>query len=125
MKKLLAPFTLIAGLLIGSTTLFAHHGSSVVYDPEQSITVSGVVTDFQFINPHVLIFFEVEKADGIKVVWSAGLTNPIRLARNDGWTRNLFKAGDQVTITGSPARSGAPSLWVEMVLNGQGEELLN
>ncbi|MBT5032456.1 MAG: hypothetical protein HOM55_09210 [Proteobacteria bacterium] len=125
MKKILAPFILIAGLLIGSTPLFAHHGASVVYDLEQSVTISGVVTDFQFINPHVLIFFEVENADGIKVVWSAGLTSPNRLARNDGWTRDLFKAGDQITITGSPARGGAPSLWVEMVLDGQGKELLN
>ena len=125
MKKLLAPFILTVGLVISPVALFAHHGASVVYDLTQSVTVSGVVTDFQFKNPHVLIFFEVEEADGSKVVWSAGLTSPNRLARSDAWTKNLFKAGDRITITGSPARGGAPSLWVEGILNEQGIAQLN
>ena len=125
MKKSLMPFMLIVGLLFGSSTLFAHHGSSVVYDLSQSVTVSGVVTDFQFINPHVLIFFEAEESDGSKVAWSAGLTSPNRLARSNGWTKNMFKPGDRVTVTGSPTRSGAASIWAEMVLDGQGKALLD
>ena len=125
MKKLLATSIFIAGLIVSPATLFAHHGASVVYDLEQAVTLSGVVTDFHFTNPHVLIFFEVEKDDGSKVVWSGGLTSPNRLARNDGWTKNFFKAGDQITITGSPARSGAPSMWVAAILDDQGAALLN
>ena len=53
-----------------------------------------------------------------------GLTSPNRLARSDGWSRETFKPGDAVTITGSPARSGAPSLWVDAVLDGNGKSLL-
>ena len=125
MKKLLISFVLIAGLVFSPSVLLAHHGSSVVYDLLQSKTVTGVVTDFQFSNPHVLIFFEVEEPDGSKTAWSAGLTSPNRLARSNGWTKNFFKPGDQVTVTGAPARSGAASLWVEMVLDGQGNALLD
>ena len=125
MKKILAPLILVVGLVFSPATLFAHHGSSVVYDLSQLITISGTVTEFRFINPHVLIFFEVEEDDGSKVAWSAGLTSPNRLARSDSWTRNLLKPGDQITITGNPARGGAPSLWVEMLLDGQGNALLH
>jgi hypothetical protein len=117
--------TLVAlGLTAASGAALAHHGASVVYDLSQHLTMTGTVTEFQFVNPHVLIFFEVTNDDGSKTVWSAGLTSPNRLARSDGWSKDMFKAGDTVTITGSPARAGAPSLWVEGVLDGDGNSLL-
>lgn len=117
--------TLVAlGLTAASGAALAHHGASVVYDLSQHLTMTGKVTEFQFVNPHVLIFFEVTNDDGSKTVWSAGLTSPNRLARSDGWSKDMFKAGDTVTITGSPAREGAPSLWVEGVLDGNGKSLL-
>lgn len=114
-----------AGLAIAmlSGTVSAHHGASVVYDLEKSITVSGTVTKFMFVNPHVLIFFNVTGPDGKTVEWSAGLTSPNRLARTDSWSRDSFKPGDEITVTGNPARSGAPSLWVEKVKNGDREML--
>jgi len=124
MKSLLKTSLIALGLTFASSAVLAHHGASVVYDLSQHLTMTGKVTEFQFVNPHVLIFFEVEGEDGSKTVWSAGLTSPNRLARSDGWSKDMFKAGDTVTITGSPARSGAPSLWVEGVLDGDGNSLL-
>ena len=124
MKVRLRSTALALGLILGSGGVLAHHGASVVYDLAQSMTMTGTVTDFQFVNPHVLIFFEVEGEDGTRTVWSAGLTSPNRLARSDGWSKDMFQPGDAVTVTGSPARSGAPSLWVEQVLDGNGTPLL-
>lgn len=123
-KNLLKSMACALCLAMASGVVLAHHGASVVYDLSQHLTMTGTVTDFQFVNPHVLIFFEVEGEDGAKTVWSAGLTSPNRLARSDGWSKDMFKPGDTVTITGSPARAGAPSLWVEAVLDGQGKSLL-
>lgn len=124
MRSLLKSTILALGLILGSGAVLAHHGASVVYDLSQSMTLTGTITDFQFVNPHVLIFFEVEAGDGSTTVWSAGLTSPNRLARSDGWSNDMFQPGDTVTITGSPARGGAPSLWVEQVLDGDGSPLL-
>ena len=124
MKTYIKSTVLALGLILGSGAVTAHHGASVVYDLSQSMTMTGSVTDFQFVNPHVLIFFEVQADDGTKTVWSAGLTSPNRLARSDGWSKDMFQPGDTVTITGSPARGGAPSLWVEQVLDGDGNPLL-
>ena len=122
--RIVAILSLAAGLLFFGLPSFAHHGSNVVYDLTKSITVTGTVARFQFVNPHVLIYFEVEADDGATTIWSAGLTSPNRLARSDGWSKDMFQAGDTVTITGSPARSGAPSLWVDQVLDGNGRPLL-
>ncbi len=114
--KLDAIFSATAGLLLASAPSSGHHGSNIVYDLTQSITVTGTVTDFRFVNPHVLIFFEVTGPDGAVVTWSAGLTSPLRVARSDGWSRDTLKPGDQISITGFPARNGAPSLWVQQVV---------
>lgn len=125
MKTLQGIATLAVASTIAWASAQAHHGASVAYDLSQHMTLTGQVTDFQFVNPHVLIFFEVSNEDGTKTVWSAGLTSPNRLARSDGWRKDMLKPGDTVTITGSPARGGAPSLWVEAVLDGQGKSLLS
>jgi len=115
-----AIFSVAAVTTMLSAGAAAHHGASVVYDLNQSVDMTGTVTDYQFVNPHVLIFFEVTGEDGEAVVWSAGLTSPNRLARSDGWSMDTLRSGDRVTITGSPARGGAPSLWVEQVVaNGR------
>ncbi len=115
-----AIFSVAAVTTLLSAGVAAHHGASVVYDLNQSVDITGTVTDYQFVNPHVLIFFEVVAEDGKAVVWSAGLTSPNRLARSDSWAQDTLKPGDEVTITGAPARGGAPSLWVaQVVANGQ------
>ena len=117
--KLIAIVT--AGIAVASLSVpsFGHHGTSIVYDLTDSITISGVVTDFQFVNPHTLIHFDVTE-NGEVVGWLAGLSSNTSLSRTEGWTRDILKPGDQITITGAPARGGAPSVWVQQVfLNGE------
>jgi hypothetical protein len=123
-RNLITSLAAAIGTLLFSMSLYAHHGASVVYDLSQSVTVSGEVSDFQFVNPHVLVFFSVQGDDGEAVTWSAGLTSPNRLARSNGWSRDTLKPGDQITITGNPARSGAPSLWVEKIVDASGAVLI-
>ncbi len=107
----------IAGLSLPSS---GHHGSNVVYDLAQSITLTGPVTEFQFVNPHTQILFEVTGEDGSIVIWLAGLSSSLGLGQNEGWTRETIKPGDEITITGSPARNDAPSIWVEQIdVNGE------
>jgi hypothetical protein len=115
--------SLAAGILFASLPSHAHHGSNVVYDLTQSITISGTVTRFQFVNPHALIFVEVTGEDGETVEWLAGLPSASGLGSREGWTRDTIKPGDEVTIIGAPARSGAPSLWTEQITR-DGEEML-
>ncbi len=121
-SKLIAVLTgvAIAGLSLPSS---GHHGSNVVYDLAQSITLTGPVTEFQFVNPHTQILFEVTGEDGSVVTWLAGLSSSLGLGQNEGWTRETIKPGDEITITGSPARNDAPSIWVEQI-NVNGEPLL-
>ena len=120
---IVAILSMIVGMMLLSASVNAHHGAAVVYHLEQSVDRTGIVTDYQFVNPHVLIFFEVEGENGTSVVWSGGLTSPNRLARSDQWTKNTLEIGDLVTVSGAPARGGAPSLWVTQVV-ADGKPLL-
>ena len=121
--RLAALISIAIGSLALSLPSVAHHGSNVVYDLTKTITVSGTVTKFQFVNPHALIFLEVTDENGEKVEWLAGLPSASGLQGNEGWTRDTIKPGDNLTITGSPARGGAPSLWTEQI-ERDGEPLL-
>ena len=117
--RLIASFSAAAGFLFFSVASLGHQGSNTVYDLNQTITIEGTITDFQFVNPHTLIFLDVTGEDGAVVSWLGGLSGPNHLAREEGWTRDTFKPGDQVSIIGAPARGGTPSVWIEQVfLNG-------
>jgi hypothetical protein len=111
----------IAALMV-SGPVFAHHGGDATYDMAKTVTVKGTVTDFRFSNPHVLIFIEVKNQNGEVQKWLGELTSPNHLARA-GWTINSIKIGDEITLAGSPMKSGAPSIWVRRVLSPTGEEM--
>jgi hypothetical protein len=111
-------FFLAAVLLAGAASLSAHHGGAN-YDNVHFTTLKGTITDFHFTNPHVLFFFEVKGDSGEAVKWQGEASNPLQLSRQ-GWNRNTFKAGDQLTFIGHAAKSGAKSLWITEIVYPDG-----
>jgi hypothetical protein len=97
----------------------AHHGSAA-YDTETSVTISGVVTEFKFVNPHVIVVWEAKDESGALQHWSGERSGPNSMARNAGWNRNTLKPGDQVIITGRPAKNGSKTMAIsKIILNGK------
>ena len=105
-SRFLTFLAVLASLLLVGEPLFAHHGTNAEYDGGHPITFKATVTEFAWINPHVQIYFDVKDAKGHVVHWGCESDSPGRLVRQ-GWTRDVVKPGDQVTITIEPARSGA------------------
>jgi hypothetical protein len=112
-KKLMLSLISLGFLFILSARAFAHHGAAA-YDMSKSVTVAGMITDFQFVNPHVLISMDVKDPSGKVEKWQGELTSPNHLARA-GWTKSTLKPGDQITLTGGPAKSGSPTLWIRKI----------
>ena len=106
-NRLFLFFVILVGLAVLCGPLYAHHGGGI-YDTAHPITLKGVVTDFQFINPHVQIYFDVKDDKGNVVHWACETISPGKLVRGSGWTKNSLKAGDEITITLSPSRNGTP-----------------
>jgi len=99
----------------------AHHGTAS-YDTSKTVTVKGTVTEFQFSNPHVLVFMDVKDDKGNVQKWQGELTSPNHLERA-GWTRSSIKVGDTITIVGYPPKSGATSMWISKVMLADGTPL--
>lgn len=125
MSKLIS--VLCAALLLISSNAGAHHGGGV-YDGGKTVNLNGTVTQFHFVNPHVLIYISVTGEDGTETEWSGELTSPNRLARSGNaavkWHKDLLKPGDRVTLTGNPARNGAPALRLTRVEDSHGTVLI-
>jgi hypothetical protein len=76
------------------------------------------VTEFHFVNPHVLIYMTAKNGDTVRN-WQGELTSPNRLVRV-GWTKDTMKAGDPISLTGYPAKDGGNSIRItKVVLKGQ------
>ena len=95
-----------AGLLMMCVPAVAHHGTGT-YDSTKSVTLSGVVTEFAFVNPHAALYFDVKDTSGKVVNWAIEMNSP-GVLRGAGRTKATFKAGDQITITVRPAKAGTP-----------------
>jgi hypothetical protein len=96
----------LAGLafLLSATCLWGHHAFSA-FEMSKTITVTGVVKEFQWINPHSWIEMMVTDSAGNAVEWSIEMNAPSSLVRQ-GWKPKTLKPGDQITITMHPLRDG-------------------
>ena len=111
----------LTGLLLLSLPVLAHHGSAA-YEMGKPISVKGTVTNFQFVNPHVLIFIDAKNDQGQIEKWQGELTSPNRLV-HAGWKHDTLKPGDEITLVGAPAKSGAHSLWLNKVIGTDGQPM--
>jgi hypothetical protein len=109
----------LAALLATAGSVAAHHGAAN-YENNKTINLKATITEYRFINPHVLFFFEVKGESDVAEEWQGEASNPLQLARQ-GWSSKTFKPGDQVTFTGHPTKSGARSLWITSMVMPNGE----
>ena len=101
----------------------AHHANSA-YDREKSISVSGTVTRWQFINPHAGIWLSVTDEEGNSQEWAGEFQSIQDLYRFFQWNKDTFQRGDEVTLIGSPdRRPGHYSLWMSRVVLADGSEV--
>lgn len=118
--RFIISLTISAAVILLGATAWAHHGSAA-YDLSAS-TISGTIVEFEFVNPHCQLHVDAKDDKGNVVHWTGEFTNPAALHRR-GWTKEMFKAGDAITVTGNKAKSGAPFMRVMKVQMADGKEL--
>lgn len=99
---LLLPW-LCAATLSGVAAPASAHHSSALYDLSREITIGGVVTRYEWANPHVYIFVASTLSDD-PVTWAIEASPPALMARR-GWSPTSMAPGDHVVIVASPARN--------------------
>jgi hypothetical protein len=103
-----------------SAPAFAHHGASV-YDSTKLTSFKGTVTEFHFMNPHTEIIFDVTGADGKVDKWTGEAPSLTAMSRL-GWSKSMFKPGDQLTFVGNAAKSGSHIMRLRKVFFPNGKE---
>ena len=99
----------------------AHH-SFAIFDSTREVTVSGVVTDFQWTNPHCWTHLNVVNEDGETEEWVIEMLSKNVLGRM-GWNRVSLKPGDEVTVVLHPVRTGANGGNMVGVFDASGEQI--
>ena len=104
--NLLAAVAMIAGLLVLSTPMHAHHGYAA-YDMTAKKTLKGTITNYEMANPHSRISFDVKDDKGNVQNWVVECSPPIRVFKSQGFDYDTLKPGDVVTVTFNPGKDGA------------------
>ena len=108
-------------IFVLAVTAFAHH-SAAEFDQSNPITITGMVKEFNFDNPHVSIKVEVKGANGQTEEWTTFGSPPNALVRV-GWSGSILKAGEQVSILGLPSRYGRKVMLQVKITRANGESL--
>jgi hypothetical protein len=94
------------GLLTRGTSASPNRGAQpaaheALFDFSKSQTITGTITQLNLVNPYSVVTVNV----------SGALTNVFLASANAlaaaGWSRGTVKLGDQITVTGAPARGGS------------------
>jgi hypothetical protein len=98
------PFVVLAASI--SLPVLAHHNYRLRYDYDVAITLTGIVTKFDWKNPHVEIYLEVEDESGNVTNWTMPTAAP-GVFNRIGFDPDTVLSGDELIVTGAPARNGS------------------
>jgi hypothetical protein len=101
-------------LLAAATTAFGHHSFQATFKSDETISVEGIVTDYRFKNPHVLLYVDVTNEDGSVTSWMSEGGSATSLRRR-GWARDTLSNGQKVRITGNSTHDGSPMVSIETI----------
>ena len=117
---------LVVSLMVVSMTagIRAHHGTSITYEMDKTITVTGTVDEFDFSYPHPSLFVDVADEKGQVVKWGVEFLPTPAALKSLGWNKTSIKAGDKVVMGCHPSKSGKPVCALQsLTINGKAAAL--
>jgi uncharacterized protein DUF6152 len=124
MQRIVASLILICALLLPAMPTLAHHAFATEFDAQKPVSMKGIVTKIDWVNPHVWFYINVKKDDGAIENWGFEMGGPNSL-RTSGWTKDTMKIGDEVIVEGSLAKNGSRNVNAKNVtMASTGKKLL-
>lgn len=118
-QRLLGVMWALAAIAASGGVLAAHH-SQPGFDPnDKPVELKGTVAEYRWRNPHVLFFWDVKDDQGKVVRW-VGEFGSVASSIARGMTKDTFKAGDEVTVTGIRSRAGTPVMQLRRIVKADG-----
>ena len=98
---------LVAGImtLLATAPASTHHAFTAEFDGTKPVTLQGVVTRMDWVNPHSWIYIDVTEEDGTVVKWEVEAGAPNAMFRR-GWNKNSIPVGTEIVVDGYRAKNG-------------------
>jgi hypothetical protein len=123
MIRAVAMSLVFAAVVLHAAPARAHH-SNVLYEVTKVVTVTGVVKEFQWVNPHTWLYLTIDDGKGGKVEWKVEGRAP-GILRRAGWSKTSLGPGETVTVDMSPAKDGTHVGIIARVTKSDGTILAN
>ena len=113
---------LCLGVLLAMTAHTRAHHSATMFDSQKTVTVEGVVKEFQWTNPHSWLLVDVPGKNGAVTTWGFEAEGPSTLTRA-GIRPSELPVGTKLRISGHPMKDGRPAAtWIEAVRLSDGKK---
>jgi hypothetical protein len=94
-----------AAVLLAAVPLVAHHAVSAEFNSDKIVTLKGVVSKVDWVNPHIFVYFDVKDDNGKVTTWRLQSLPPL-FFKGSGLTKDKLLDGSEATITAYPAKDG-------------------
>ena len=96
---------LVVAPLVCALPGMAHHSFAAEFDANKTVTIKGVVSKVDWVNPHIFIYVDVKDANGKTTTWALQSLPPL-FFRGSGLTKDVLMSKQEVTVTANPAKDG-------------------
>jgi len=121
-SKVVVVFSVIIGLLLIPGLLLAHHNHQVEANYNALVSVTGVVTQHEFINPHTVIHVAATDEKGNREEWLGYGSSPSAQIRL-GYSSHMFKPDERITMYGFPNKDGRNIMIFVKLVRANGEDI--
>ena len=111
----------VAVMLMAAPSAFTHHSVTGQFDPTKKVTITGVISRVDWVNPHIYVIVDGKDDSGAAGQWALE-TVPTAMARKAKLTKEDLAGtkGETVTVIGHPARDARKSAWVLRITYADG-----
>ena len=110
-------------LFTSGPSVMAHH-SSAMFDAQNELILTGIVTKFDYLNPHAWLYISVTENDGSTTDWGFEMSAP-PLLRRSGVSPNNWKPGDLVQVRTAPLKDGRSAGSLRGIIKSDGSTYRN
>jgi hypothetical protein len=111
----------VLAVILSSVPVLAHHGLAR-FDTTHIVTMKGTITRFEWINPHAYVYADITDDHGKMANWMLECGSLGMLSRF-GWSPDVVKKGDKVTVYGFIAKDGSPYMALQKIDLPNGKSL--
>ncbi|MBM3818018.1 MAG: hypothetical protein FJW14_03210 [Acidimicrobiia bacterium] len=123
-SALFAVTTLLTALLTAAA-VSAHHSVAGQFDTSKSLTLTGVISRVEWINPHIYLHMDVKDQRGDVTTWTLA-SLPTAMLRRAGLSRESIQGqpGELITVAANPARDETRNLaWITKMTYADGRAI--